>query len=160
MRVLTAVFLALTLAPTAASPFEVAGYRSGMTVEQVRAVALGQGLGLYAAGSNNFRIGSPDPRDARYIAFFCRNALTFVSYNIEGGFHAFASKAVEFQGLYGPGVPSVRSEYTPNGHVSQMVLTYYLPLGERQTVGVFVLDTNPIPSVSVTLNALAGPCPS
>ncbi|MGO4438575.1 hypothetical protein [Rhizobium sp. RAF56] len=117
----------LACMPASAIAFEQDGFRSGMSVEEFKAVARRMGPNL-----------RPDPdgdniylTDLEMNASFCEGRLFGVSKSVSGGVDAFASTSKDMISQYGPPQVKVSSSYGKGGLFSSVEFVWSVNGEER-----------------------------
>lgn len=115
-----------------AAAFEQHGFQSGMTLAEAEASTQEP---LVPAGSDgNYSVGTGASTKA--IITFCNGRLFGVSENIAGGVDAFAARAAKNNALLGPPIVNSTSDYTNDGLLSDVRMTWLTPQGQEHSVSI------------------------
>jgi hypothetical protein len=116
-----------------AASFEQHGFHSGMTLEQAQSST--QERLVPVEGSNgNYTVGTGTALQA--VITFCKGRLFAVSESTAGGVDAFAARSAKNIEQFGPPIVAAASDYTNDGLLSDVHLTWETSQREEQTLAI------------------------
>lgn len=141
-----------------ATAFEYSGLRSGMTMEEAQASLASGGhpplnpvrnmQGLYTLGQ---------PSTSTVNVTFCQGVLFALTSKIAGGVDAYTQMAVELTSRYGNPALQPTQQYTDQGLLSSMRLTWLTP--DNEEVSVDLTSYQNRVSASRSFSAFQNLCP-
>jgi hypothetical protein len=159
-----AVILCFAAAPALA--FEYQGYASGMSLDDIAAVAHGQGDTLVESDvtfegvefDGFYTIIRPDGQELSLS--LCPGGLHTIYTLLDGGFHTFVEMATNLTGRYGP--PTTSTEALPPDNaqlsVSSVALVWTTPEGEELSMHLDA-QGEMSPLTSFGMSAVDAVCP-
>ena len=115
------------------SAFEQHGFRSGMSMAEAEASTQDPLVPMPGA-NGNFAVGKGDLTKATIS--FCNGRLFAVNENIAGEVDAFAMRTAKNSAQFGAPLVTAASDYSNDGLISYVRLTWYTSPGEEHTVSI------------------------
>lgn len=116
-----------------AASFEQHGFHSGMTLAEAMA-STQEPLVPVKGSDGNYSVGMGTSLQA--VIAFCKGRLSFVSESTAGGVDAFAARSAKNIEQFGPPIVAAASEYTNDGLLSDVRLTWKTSQREEQTLAI------------------------
>ena len=117
----------------AAKAFEQHGFRSGMTLTEAKA-STQEPLAPMSGAEGNYTVGKGASTKATIS--FCKGRLFAVNENIAGEVDAFAGRTDKNNAQFGPPIVTAASDYSNDGLISYVRLTWQTSPGEERTTSI------------------------
>ena len=116
-----------------AAAFEQHGFHSGMTLAEATA-STQESLVPMPGSSGNYTVG--EGASTKATIGFCKGRLFAVNENIAGEVDAFAGRTAKNNAQFGLPIVAAVSDYTNNGLISYVRLTWQTAPGEDHTISI------------------------
>lgn len=145
-----ASLLAVVGAAPIATAFEFAGFRSGMTRDEVRSAADAAGRYLLPLKGELEGYSFGQGKDFTGVVQLCDGVVFFVSSNLDGEVDAFALTARQMMQRYGQPVVDAQHNYGSDGLISWVELRWSIQDGDEARLSITRFQNQSGTSLSYT----------